>query len=696
MPAPLFGCKRPPGEGGGDEERNPIAMSEMNALDIARRMAELNRPEDACRAYTLALAQEQLPEDTLEAALYILQAGGDYKVSYTALRSLYDRDCFRQEVLAVLTGAFYEPNVKLLKNRYEKNCKLLQKYPYLFRRDFPAFETLPLRFYPYDDNGYIPFDIEKAQFGDYVNFSHPVISRNFFHNLENPILATDVFSQYELEYLNDNVRPSEWVGRENHIYLHYADWTIFCAHLQVLNLRALLADKKIVFLIGDELAQYPIDFKARFGIDYGQYPVKPLGITEVNRLIWHTQLATHNGGDFFNEIFDGHPNLIAVPSVLFGDTIQHVDKIRRMIYAKKGVVSIELGDGDEEKMKRLVNELNEMSAPTEKDVFVTWFLCMADLRSLRPDARIAPAVFFQPHFTNIHYQLTVDDYGRAVLDSEQYHAIRDSAVFRAFKYIKTFTPIRRLTTSVGASVRFMYNNVLERQKENEARIMPDLMAQRILNRGFMIDTQDRLFKDSTLVRFEDGKLNPKATFTALAAFLDIPYTESLTYCSYNGERDPESLDGNELGFSTAAIYRTYDDYMGVPERYFLEYFLRDVYEYCGYAFQYYDSAPMDLERARDLIWHMDVLNSYYKKATQIMADIIGLRTEDGQRVEGALLEIATQHMIKETIENLNNNRLHIAEYLLRGLRFVNKNGQPLRMMPRLQLDPALLEQPLYH
>ena len=28
-----------------------------------------------------------------------------------------------------------------------------------------------------------------------------------------------------------------------------------------------------------------------------------------------------------------------------------------------------------------------------------------------------------------------------------------------------------------------------------------------------------------MVRFEDGKLNPKATFTALAAFLDIPYTE---------------------------------------------------------------------------------------------------------------------------------------------------------------------------
>lgn len=65
--------------------------------------------------------------------------------------------------------------------------------------------------------------------------------------MENPVLAKDVYSQYELEYLYDNVRPSEWVGRENHIYLHYADWGTFCASLQCLNVRRLLEDKKLVF-----------------------------------------------------------------------------------------------------------------------------------------------------------------------------------------------------------------------------------------------------------------------------------------------------------------------------------------------------------------------------------------------------------------------------------------------------------------
>lgn len=51
-------------------------------------------------------------------------------------------------------------------------------------------------------------------------------------------------------------------------------------------------------MIGDEISQYPIDFKARFGVDYSKFPVKPVKVREVQKLIWHTQLAYHNGGDF--------------------------------------------------------------------------------------------------------------------------------------------------------------------------------------------------------------------------------------------------------------------------------------------------------------------------------------------------------------------------------------------------------------
>ena len=161
--------------------------------------------------------------------------GGNYRIAYTQFVQLYHEGQFQEECLNVMTQAFYQPNVKLMKSRYEKNCAALAKYPYLFRRDFPKFEELLLRFYPFDDNGYLPFKPEQQEFGGYVNYNDPVVSRNFFKDLENPILAQDVYSQYELEYLYDNVRLSEDIGRENHLYLHYTSWEVFCAHLQVLN-----------------------------------------------------------------------------------------------------------------------------------------------------------------------------------------------------------------------------------------------------------------------------------------------------------------------------------------------------------------------------------------------------------------------------------------------------------------------------
>ena len=138
----------------------------MEALDIARRMADLNQTEEACRAYTLALHSGSLtPEEEMEGAIYILQSGGSYKVAYTAFLSLYNRGLFQEDCLSIITEAFYRPNAKLLKAKYERTCKALKKYPYLFRKDFPAFEDLPVLFYPFDDDSYIPFDRKRAGSG---------------------------------------------------------------------------------------------------------------------------------------------------------------------------------------------------------------------------------------------------------------------------------------------------------------------------------------------------------------------------------------------------------------------------------------------------------------------------------------------------------------------------------------------------
>ena len=640
----------------------------MRAVEIARKLAALGQEAEARQAYALAIQTDAEPAEELEAAAYILQTGGDYKISYTTFLDLYRRGLFQEDILSLVTKVFYEPNVKLLKSRYERNCKRLARYPYLFRKDFLPFEELPIRFFPYDDhNGYIPFYRAEGRFGAFVNFDNPVISRNFFKDLEKPVLASDVYSQYELEYLCDNVRRSEDVARENHVYLHYTDWGTFCSYLQCLSLRPLLETKKLVFLVEDEIAQYPIDFKERFGIDYSQFPVKPIGIREINRLIWHTQLSTHNGGDFFNEVFDAHPNLIGMQSIMMSSITDIIGKARE---AMESVGSLrEARECIANWPTYLLEELYHMRDRTDKDYFVALFLNMDEaLCGLDPNARIAPAVFFQPHFHNI------------------------------FKYIKTFTPMRRFTTSHGATVRFMFKSAQEVPEEGEKQnVVSDAVTERVLNRSFMVDPEDRLYKDSVVVRFEDGKLNPDATFRALAAFLDLPYTESMTYCSENGvKRTGQTAEGGyAVGFDPVTVYRTYDDFINDSERCFIEYFLRDAYEHYGYDFQYYDGTPVDEERVTEWIKGFSTID-HYMRETWIKLFQRTKVSQDGKPADADLEDKVQRALLDDYMRRYEKNRQENAKILLEGLRFVNKNGQPLRMMPRLELDPALLEQPLYH
>ena len=670
----------------------------MQAMDIARRMAELGQSLEALQAYTLAVHNGGLtPEEELEAAAYILQAEGDYEISYTCFLNLYRRGHYQKETLSLLTGAFYEPNVTELRGRYERNVKLLKKYPYLFRKDFPSFEELPIQFYPYSQDTYVPFFPDKGEFGEFFDMKKPVITRNFFKDLEKPILTAEVYSQYELEYLRDNVRRSDYIGRENHVYLHYQDWGTFCSYLQCWNMHSLLKEEKIVFLIGEEIEQYPIDFKARFGIDYSQYPVKPVGIREVTRMIWLSQLESHNGINYFNEILDGHPNLLSSPAQMFEDAEEGIAKWKETAKTVHSIAQISNRKG--ETVQRIQRELFLLKGQTDKDILVAGYL--GDKRctdGLDLNSRIAPALLFSPHFKNISYRLRVDTkQNLTVLYSPQYEKIKNSSIFKNFKYIKSVAPFRRPTTSGAAAVRFMWKKVQESWNEPECKkrgVVDDEIVMRVLNRSFMFDWQDRLFQDSVLARFEDSKLNPKATFTALAEFLDLPYTESMTYCSLFGERDPESLKGDARGFDTRAVYESYDEYIGRPERYFMEYYLRDVYKEYGYDFQYYDNKPMDESQVEELCNHFNTIDRFIEASWEKIEPTSII--EDELDVSESSEKKTPEDVAKYILSLHHKNRLLTGKTLLRGLHFINNHGQPLHMMPLLKLDPALLEQPLYH
>ena len=499
--------------------------------------------------------------------------------------------------------------------------------------------------------------------------------------------------------MNDNVRPSEDVGRENHLYLNYESWETFCAHLQVLNLRSILKDKKIVFLFEEEISRYPIDFKELYGIDYSQYPVKPITHKDIHRLIWHTQLSSDNGGDFFNEVFDSHPNLLCMPSIMF-------DSVEEMIQNyKTSFVKLEkaLAEGKDASVNTETSaKLFWDKGRTDKDIIAGLFLDQTDyMKNLDHGARIAPVLFFQPHFKNMNYDMKHGKQGRTVLLCEQYDKIRSSPVFKAFKYIKTFTPMRRITTSYAATLRWQVEKrgaLFGRVDEDTGKktVIGDMAMNRVLNRSFMIDPEDRLYKDSVLVRFEDGKTNPEATFRALAAFLDIPYTESMTFCSSKGVHDVITAEGNVAGFDTATVYRTYDEYATDEERAYIEFCLRDAYQFYGYDFHYYDGGPVDEERIKRWLEGFTRLNELIGTSWKNNILPEAQVSVNGEALSTDLDAIMKQRAVEDICAKNDAVRLKLATRLMDGLYFVNKRGQPLRMMPRLELDPALLQEPLYH
>ena len=73
----------------------------MRTIEIARRLAELKKREEAQQAYILSLNESsgKIPEEELEAASYIFFSQGDYKVSITIFVSLYNRGFFQAELM---------------------------------------------------------------------------------------------------------------------------------------------------------------------------------------------------------------------------------------------------------------------------------------------------------------------------------------------------------------------------------------------------------------------------------------------------------------------------------------------------------------------------------------------------------------------------------------------------------------------
>ncbi|WP_243152383.1 hypothetical protein [Pseudoflavonifractor sp. 524-17] len=152
---------------------------------------------------------------------------------------------------------------------------------------------------------------------------------------------------------------------------------------------------------------------------------------------------------------------------------------------------------------------------------------------------------------------------------------------------------------------------------------------------------------------------------------------------------------NVVGFDASTVYRTYDDFVNDSERKYIEYFMRDLYVYYGYNFHYYSGEEMNSEQIRTLIDDFTTLDIYVRKAWENMYEDAKILI-NGETVPEEEAQRVRKKMLDDRLKDYHNNRVEVTDILIRkGLRFVNKHGQPLRMMRKLELDPVLLEQPLY-
>ena len=103
---------------------------------------------------------------------------------------------------------------------------------------------------------------------------------------------------------------------------------------------------------------------------------------------------------------------------------------------------------------------------------------------------------------------------------------------------------------------------------------------------------------------------------------------------------------------------------------------------------------VDEERAKELIHGFTTLDGYiretWSKVFALVEATIGDQTLEWKG------KSPRDEMLENYMKACEENRLKNTRILLNGLRFVSKTGQPLRMIRKLEPDPALLEQPLYH
>lgn len=481
------------------------------------------------------------------------------------------------------------------REQYEVNRKLLNSYRWWRETngELPDYDT-----------------IIAAGLSDIKITRSETNTRPFFLNLSKPLLLESEFNTYNLEYVVDNVRRSEDISMDNHIYLYFESLRDFAVLCMDYDLTYILGKEKVFFLIGEKSKKdnYPYDFKGKCGIDYESMPGRDVTIDELNRIIIDCPTDGFSGNVFMREILDAHPNLLTVKEWgmnAFPFFYERYMKNRTISEIKKTVedstdlgIRVEFGQmfipeidpksesfdtipvPSWEEFWKVLTDILEGHVPQRMELFKAFYLAYNKvLWGINNRERIIPAIRITTHsngHTTVLYQ-------------------QKKPYIESFKYIKqiqiTRNPCMRLASQMSTALR----NPANKNLQNHLNIWNSIgsYSYTIPEKRYMSAKwvkKAELCDDIRIIRFEDLKLHPEDSLKSLCSFLDVPFSSTMWHTSSNGHNS--STESSDHSFVEDYNPRPAMDYkpefFSDNDVYRMEMIFRKEISDFGYEFKCYD------------------------------------------------------------------------------------------------------------
>lgn len=528
---------------------------------------------------------------------------GDFKSGFIELSAAYANGERDASALQDLRRGFWEPNLTEMKENYQKNSEFLSAYPYIFTKKFVSPEENRYQLFPLSEELFYCFDQGEKNFKALETDSDHE-TKYFFQSLDKPLFVENEYNLYNLCFLRDNVRDSQYFGSDNHIYLHYEDIPSFSMLLYYSDMPTLCGENKFVFLIGNESSLYPLDFKALFPREFSRWKSCPLCVDEIKRVCVFYFTSTHCGNAMIDSLMDAHPNLLTIKE--FGlssfpsfyeeclknrsvdsfivELIEHQTEKRYqpfLTFFNKIYPNSDAALPDAQKfLEHLKLLLSGVPQPTELQWFVALYLANARALGQNMHSRIVPAVFHALH--SVWNNQPEIELGNML---EIYHE---------FPYVKVFSAIRRPDSRIAGEIKYEMKCRELYHLEN-----CDCFSYLFIRCGawknidwrrvFFDEHAHFSYNQMAVIRFEDVKQAPKETLSKLCSFLNIPWSDMLLHCTHNGVQTIYKDAGTVISdFDPAPLApEYYRAYLNDFDRYRLELLYSKEYEMWNYTPQFY-------------------------------------------------------------------------------------------------------------